>query len=99
MPKKSAELLDEISLAYLLRDKGLTHLRVRRSGTLLVLESGPKTDAERHARFRRQSAQVWQLEMPYRSKWEVTPFRGRVDELLEILISTLPWTLAPVGTP
>jgi hypothetical protein len=41
MPKHVADQLQALSLEGLLKDKQLTHLRVRRHGVLLVLESGP----------------------------------------------------------
>ena len=40
----------------------LSHLRVRRRANTLLLESGPKDDPIRHARFRRMTAGIWELD-------------------------------------
>ena len=97
MPKHIADKLQAASLADLVRRKGLDHLRVRRHGVLLVLESGPDDDPIPHARFKRLGAHIWRLEMPSPSGgWDVTPLRGRIEMLLEFLVTETPWTLAPL---
>lgn len=74
----------------------LSHLRVRRRGDLLTLESGPAEDPQRHARLRRVTVHLWRLEMPASSnRWNLTPFRDQLKILLEMLVHQFPWTLAP----
>lgn len=74
----------------------LGHLRVRRRGDLLTLESGPQNDPQRHARLRRVTVHLWRLEMPAsRGRWNSTPFRDQLDVLLQMLVHQFPWTLAP----
>lgn len=98
MPKHVAEVLHVISLEGLLSRHELKHLRVRRHGVLLVIESGPKDDPVPHARFRRQGARIWALEMPtHTGVWAPTPYRGMIREMLELLMSEFPWTLTPVA--
>jgi hypothetical protein len=97
MAKHTADRLQAVSLEGLLEDRGLNHLRVRRHGDLLVLESGPDHDAHPHARFRRLGAHIWRLEMPvHTGSWEGTPFRGQIQDLLSMLETDFPWTLAPI---
>jgi hypothetical protein len=74
----------------------LHHLRVRRRGDLLTLESGPTENPRRHTRLRRVSVHLWRLEMPAASnRWNLTPFRDQLKVLLDLLVYQFPWTLAP----
>ena len=74
----------------------LDHLRVRRRGDLLTLESGLRDNPHRHARLRRVTVHLWQLDMPASSgRWNSTPFRDQLGALLEMLVEYFPWTLAP----
>jgi hypothetical protein len=83
-------LLEEFSST-----EGLGHLRARRRGRVVTVESSPKGDVVAHARFRRDTAHLWWLEMPVRvGKWDRTPFRGSMTDLLEVLKTQFPWTLA-----
>jgi hypothetical protein len=82
--------------AFLALDPVLSHLRVRRRGDLLTLESGPPEAPRRHARLRRVTVHLWRLEMPTSSsRWELTPFRDQLKVLLQMLVEQFPWTLAP----
>jgi hypothetical protein len=82
--------------AFLALYPSLSHLRVRRRGDLLALESGPAEAPRHHARLRRVAVHLWRLEMPTSSsRWELTPFQDQLKVLLEMLIENFPWTLAP----
>lgn len=97
MPKHVAEELHSMSLEALLQGHGLKHLRVRRHGVLLVVESGPEDDPVAHARLRRVGAHIWCLEMPrHTGAWETTPYRGLIREMVDVLVADFPWTLQPV---
>lgn len=98
MAKKTADGLQADSLRQLLAARcDVSHLRVRAHGVLLVIESGPEDDPVRHARVRRMGAHIWRLEMPGRADgWETTPFRGQLEEMLTLLETDFPWTLARV---
>jgi len=97
MPKFLADEYDEKSLTALLRErKQLKHLRVRRRGNMLTIESGPKSDPYAHARMRKDAASLWILEMPSHSRWQATPFRQRMEPLLDLLVGSFGWTLAPI---
>lgn len=84
---------DEV-LERLAEYEGLEHVRVRRRADLLILESGPKTDAIPHTRFRRIGVHRWQLEMPLRGGgWDRTPERAQLIELLDAVIANYGWML------
>ena len=71
---------------------GLHHLHVRIHGSLLVIESGPAETSIPHARFRRISRQYYQLEFPtHTGRWEKTPFRAGLVELIETAVDSLGW--------
>jgi hypothetical protein len=98
MPKHSAEELHASSLKTLVEARNLTHLRVRRRGPLLVLESGPEDDPVPHVRFRRQGAHIWQLEFAtHKGTWELTPLRGTLRETFELVERDFGWTLEPIA--
>jgi hypothetical protein len=84
-----------IARAYFARLDGLEHGRVRERGDLLVIESGPADEPIPHARARRLATHVWQLEMATHTRWEPTPFRGPLPEILELLVESFPWILGP----
>jgi hypothetical protein len=97
MPKYRAEDYHASGTEIALHKAGLTHLRVRRYGSLLVIESGPKGDSVKHARFRRVTTQYWTLEMAtHRGKWEPTPLRDVLETVRDTLVNDFPWTLTPI---
>lgn len=74
--------------------EGLDHIRVRSRGSVLTLESGPDDDPVSHARLRRDTVHLWTLEMAGRGgRWEKTPFRGPMDDLVTILVEQFGWCL------
>ncbi len=76
--------------------KGLNHLRVRRRADLLNVESGPQDDPIRHMRLRRVSVHLWRVECAtHTGRWEKTPFRGLMKDILPAIASAFPWVLAP----
>jgi len=82
---------------YLGQFEGLGHIRVRKRGALLILESGPADDPHAHARLRRVTKQWWTLEMPtHTGRWQKTPLRAPRNEVLDTLINSFGWTLQPV---
>lgn len=97
MSRVQAQARDVFTVeAFLALYPDLSHLRVRRRGDLLTLESGPPEDLRRHARLRRVTVHLWCLEMPTSSnRWSPTPFRDQLQVLLKMLTQQFPWTLAP----
>jgi hypothetical protein len=79
-----------------LTEHELTHLRVRRHADLVIIESGPKKDAIKHARLRRVARHIWRIEMASPAgDWEPTPYRDQLKNLLALLTGQLGWVLAP----
>ena len=88
--------LDDVT-EFLARRSKLAHLRARKRGSLITLESGPLDDPVRHARLRRLSVNYWTLECAtHTGQWEPTGERDTFDGILELLTSTYPWVLEPV---
>jgi hypothetical protein len=76
---------------------GCEHLRVRTRKDLLTLDSGEPKRAISHVRFRKISTRVWALECAtHTGRWEPTPFTGSLPELMDLVTTTLPWTIAPI---
>jgi hypothetical protein len=85
------------AVASRLAARGMSHLRVRKHGELLVIESGPSDDPIAHARLRRDTVQYWKLEIAtHTGRWERTGMRGTIEQLLDILVTDFPWVLAPI---
>lgn len=98
MPKLSADEIHIETAERLLRaHRELRHLRVRKRADTVIVESGPKDDPVPHARLRRASVQWWTLEMPtHTGRWELTPIRAGLEQVLTTLINDYPWALTPI---
>lgn len=76
--------------------QSLGHLRARRRGRVVTVESGPAADAVPHVRFRRDTVHLWYLEMPARhGKWERTLYRDQIENLMVLVEDQFAWTLTP----
>ncbi len=98
MPKLSADDVHVWTVEDFLRQHPkLKHLRARKRGDTITLESGPKGDAMPHARVRRVTAQWWSLELPdHRGQWGQASFdRTPLRETLDLLRSDFGWALKP----
>ena len=97
MAKFHAENYHASATESFLHEQGLEHIRVRKYGAVLNIESGPEDDPIKHARLRRVTVNYWTLEMPtHTGRWERTGLRDTKDNLLETLIHDFGWTLAPI---
>ena len=97
MPKYQAEDSHAKTVQRLLHAREFVHLRARKYGATVIVESGPADDAYKHLRLTRDGAHVWFLHMAdHRGRWEPTPFRGSLDELVTLVADTFPWTLQSV---
>lgn len=101
MPPRHAESWDPAAVEQRLHDHGLTHLRARKRGAAVIVESGPEDRPWKHFRLRKDTVHLWWLDMAARgSKWEKTPFRDHRDKLVDMVVETFPWTLDDVlGNP
>lgn len=97
MTKLPATPEDAAAVSSYLAAEGLSHLRARKYGQLVIIESGPEADPFAHARLRRDTVHLWTLELAtHTGRWEKTGFRGPWRDLLRELNTSFPWTLAPV---
>ena len=101
MPKYQAEDSDAKTVERLLLARDFGHLRARKYGATIIVESGPEDDAYKHLRLKRDGVHVWFLHIAdHRGRWEATPFRGSLDELVTLVADTFPWTPQDVrGNP
>ena len=98
MPKIHADDIHFFSVESLLEARPhLAHLRPRKYGDTIVLESGTKRSPVPHARFRRVTKQWWNIEICIQpGHWDVLPdFRGQLGQALELLDTSFPWVLVP----
>lgn len=101
MPTHQAEPYHAEDVEDALHERGFDHLRARKYGNAVIVESGPKVDPVKHMRLRRDTVHLWYLDFAkHTGKWEKTPFRATIDELLEMVTTQFPWTIADVfGNP
>jgi hypothetical protein len=84
-------------LALLHANKDLHHLRVRRRGGVLTIESGPKNDAVLHARLRRVTKHLWTAEVAtHMGAWQPSGLRAQLPDIARTLQERFPWILAPI---
>ena len=96
-PKLRADEDDADDLLDRLTAQGLDHLRVRHRADVLTVESGRKADPIPHLRFRRATVHYWTLECAtHTGKWERTGHRDTLERLVKEIVTTMPWTVAPI---
>src|SRR4051794_26347902 len=97
MPKPQADSHDAEAVRAYLAARGALHLRARKYGALGILESGPVEDPISHPRLPRDTVHPGTLEIAtHMGRWEKAGFRGLRNDLLDLLMTTLPWTIAPI---
>jgi hypothetical protein len=97
MPKYQAEDHHPRTVERLLHARALPHLRARKYGSAVIVESGPQADPVKHLRLRRDTVHLWLLDMAdHRGRWERTPYRALLEELITLVVDTFPWTLQPI---
>lgn len=95
--KPQAESYDATSAQDILHAAGATHLRARKHGAAIVVESGPSNDPVKHFRVRRDTVHLWCLDMgSHTGRWERTPFRDNLKGLVRMVLEQFPWTLTPI---
>jgi hypothetical protein len=99
MPKYTAETYHPEHVENLLHERGFQHLRARKHGAAVVVESGPAKDAVKHFRVRRDTVHYWVLDIAnHQGRWQRTPFRGLLDEMITLVPETFPWVLTDLGS-
>lgn len=75
----------------------LHHLRVRKHGSALVIESGPRDDPVKHARLTRDTVSLWLLDIAdHRGRWSRTGLRAPRSDLIDSLVSEFGWVLTDI---
>jgi hypothetical protein len=98
MPKFPEDPFAIVTLEGAISRHGLDHLRVRRHGDLLVVESGSTRDPVHHLRLRRATRQWYTLEIAnHNGQWQPVPIRARSEQIFETVLREFPWVLTPVG--
>jgi|SRR5574338_523726 hypothetical protein len=97
MPQFAEDPLALISLKNIIEKHGLAHLRARKHGDLLIIESGPKQNPVHHLRMRRVTRQWYALEIPDHPHWQRVDIRARAHVVLETVIREFPWLLTPIA--
>jgi hypothetical protein len=76
----------------------LSHLRVRRRGDYLIVESGDEADPVRHARFHHVTQGLWTLDAAtHTGQWEPTMQRAVLLKLVETLLTEFSWLISEQG--
>jgi hypothetical protein len=98
MPKLAADEAHAAdTTAQLHEHAGLQHLRVRKHGAAIVIESGPQGDAFKHARLVRDTTTLWILEIAdHRGRWGPTGMRAPRSDLVNALVQEYGWVLTDV---
>lgn len=99
MPKFAADQAHaDASVDELHRHAGLAHLRVRKYGATLLIESGPKDDPVKHARLVRDAVSLWNLEIAdHRGRWGHTGVRATREQALDALVDQFGWVLTDIA--
>ncbi|QQK81386.1 hypothetical protein HUG20_16710 [Salicibibacter cibi] len=88
---------DQFALEQDLEQNGWTHLNVRKHGKHLVIYSVEDGEKVNRARLTKVTGQYYQLGMAnHRGKWESTPFRGTMDEIVALLANDFAFAIAPM---
>lgn len=96
--KPTAEPEHADRVVTLLHARGAKHLRARKHGAAVIVESGPDNDPLKHFRLRRDTVHLWCLDMAdHRGRWERTPFRQSLDDIVKMVIDQFPWILTPIA--
>lgn len=94
MPRYNADDHHPSTVEELLHERGFKHLRARKHGASVIVESGPKVDPIKHFRVRRDTVHLWLLDVAdHRGRWERTPFRDQLEALIKTVIEEFEWTL------
>jgi hypothetical protein len=99
MPKYAADQDHaDATLEQLHAYQGLGHLRVRKHGATLVIESGPAEAPVKHARLTRDAVSLWILDIAdHRGRWGPTGLRTTRNELIGVLVEAFGWVLTDIA--
>jgi hypothetical protein len=96
MPRYHAEFYHPEMIEEFLREQGFAHLRAKKRGSIVTITSGPQRDPVKHFRVRRDTVHLWCLDMAdHRGRWEPTPYREVLKDLLHRVVDSFSWVLSP----
>jgi|ETNmetMinimDraft_26_1059896.scaffolds.fasta_scaffold233432_2 hypothetical protein len=73
------------------------HMKVKREGSDIILQSGALKSPIYHVRFRRHSASVWGMDIAkHTGGWAETPYFGSCEDMMYILAQSFEWVLTKV---
>lgn len=76
----------------------LGHLRVRKRGAAILIESGPTDDPVKHARLVRGPAVTWTLQIAdHRGQWGSTGLCASREQLIDALVGEFGWVLTDIA--
>lgn len=100
MAKYHADPWDADTVQSFFHQRGLTHLRARKRGATVSVLSGPEGDPVRHVRFTRDTVQLWWLDVAdHKGRWQRTPYRDSLRNLLQLVLRDFSWVLTPIDNP
>ena len=85
---------DVSAVTKFLATPGHRHLRCRKRGNTIAIESGPADDRTPHLRVRKLSPKNWGVDAAtHNGRWERMPFQGQLLEVLPLVAESFPWLL------
>jgi hypothetical protein len=98
MPKYQAEDYHPKTVERLLHGRDFTHLRARKHGAAVIVESGPPNDPVKHLRLTRDAVHLWLLDIAdHRGRWERTGERASLEHLIALVVDNFPWTVQRIA--
>ena len=83
-----------------LNDIGMHHLTVAKHSPCLRVDATDEVGAYPIFRLRRSTVHLWTLEFPTsRNRWETTPYRDTIPNLLKLVVNDFGWILATHQDP
>ena len=71
------------------------HLRCRKRGSTIAIESGSAADRIPHLRVRKLAEELGVDAATHTGRWERMPFQGQSLEVLPMVAESFPWLLGP----
>lgn len=102
MPAKAPPVTESEcdALRRTLTSLGLTHLTVTKRSPHLKIEASDAVGPYPVLRLRRETANLWTLEFPTSSnRWETTPYRAPIRELMQLVVDEFNWVLTDQQDP
>jgi hypothetical protein len=91
---------DASELRFVLDQRGLDSLQVTKRSPCLRVEAVDEVGAYPILRLRRSTVHLWVLEFPTSgNRWETTPYRDTMPNLLDRVVADFSWVIAIPQNP